>query len=288
MDIAIIVGLDVVNGIASLILISAGLAVIFGMMKIINLAHGEFLMLGAYATVLSVSAGANIWLAMLVIAPVFVGLVGVIVERCLIQFLYGRLVDTMLATWGLSLMIVGATTMIFGNTIVGVASPLGSFTVGAYQSSLYTPFLAVMAILLMATVWAVMRYTRVGLIARAVMQNPEMAATLGVNPTRVYMATFGVGAAMSGLAGGLLAPIAGVVPTMGAAYIAKAFITVVGGGTSILWGLITASGLFGFINQIAAFLTTPVFGEVILFVAAVGLIRMLPTGIAGKFFKGRL
>jgi len=288
MDIAIIVGLDVVNGIASLILISAGLAVIFGMMKIINLAHGEFLMLGAYATVLSVSAGANIWLAMLVIAPVFVGLVGVIVERCLIQFLYGRLVDTMLATWGLSLMIVGATTMIFGNTIVGVASPLGSFTVGAYQSSLYTPFLAVMAILLMATVWAVMRYTRVGLIARAVMQNPEMAATLGVNPTRVYMATFGVGAAMSGLAGGLLAPIAGVVPTMGAAYIAKAFITVVGGGTSILWGLITASGLFGSINQIAAFLTTPVFGEVILFVAAVGLIRMLPTGIAGKFFKGRL
>jgi branched-subunit amino acid ABC-type transport system permease component len=288
MDIAIIVGLDVVNGIASLVLISAGLAVIFGMMKIINLAHGEFLMLGAYATVLSVSAGANIWLAMLVIAPVFVGLVGVIVERCLIQFLYGRLVDTMLATWGLSLMIVGATTMIFGNTIVGVASPLGSFTVGAYQSSLYTPFLAVMAILLMATVWAVMRYTRVGLIARAVMQNPEMAATLGVNPTRVYMATFGVGAAMSGLAGGLLAPIAGVVPTMGAAYIAKAFITVVGGGTSILWGLITASGLFGFINQIAAFLTTPVFGEVILFVAAVGLIRMLPTGIAGKFFKGRL
>ncbi|MFT6775384.1 MAG: branched-subunit amino acid ABC-type transport system permease component [Paracoccaceae bacterium] len=288
MDIAIIVGLDVVNGIASLILISAGLAVIFGMMKIINLAHGEFLMLGAYATVLSVSAGANIWLAMLVIAPVFVGLVGVIVERCLIQFLYGRLVDTMLATWGLSLMIVGATTMIFGNTIAGVASPLGSFTVGAFQSSLYTPFLAVMAVLLMATVWAVMRYTRVGLIARAVMQNPDMAATLGVNPTRVYMATFGAGAAMSGLAGGLLAPIAGVVPTMGAAYIAKAFITVVGGGTSILWGLITASGLFGFINQIAAFLTTPVFGEVILFVAAVGLIRMLPTGISGKFFKGRL
>ncbi|SNR33250.1 ABC transporter permease subunit [Puniceibacterium sediminis] len=288
MDIAIIVGLDVISGIASLVLISAGLAVIFGMMKIINLAHGEFLMLGAYATVLSVSAGVNIWLAMLVIAPVFVGLFGVLVERCLIQFLYGRLVDTMLATWGLSLVIVGGTTMIFGNTIVGVGSPLGGFSVGQYQSSLYTPFLALMAILLMTTVWAVMKFTRAGLIARAVMQNPDMAATLGVNPARVYMATFGAGAAMSGLAGGLLAPVAGVVPTMGAAYIAKAFITVVGGGTSVLWGLITASGLFGFINQIAAFLTTPVFGEVILFVAAVVLIRMLPTGISGKFFKGRL
>ncbi|WP_299967595.1 branched-chain amino acid ABC transporter permease [uncultured Roseobacter sp.] len=288
MDLAIIVGLDVISGIASLVLISAGLAVIFGMMKIINLAHGEFLMLGAYATVLSVSAGVNIWFAMLVIAPVFVGLVGVIVERCLIQFLYGRLVDTMLATWGLSLVIVGATTMIFGNTIVGVSSPLGGFQVGAYQSSLYTPFLALMAVFLMTAVFGVMRYTRAGLIARAVMQNPEMAATLGVNPARVYMATFGAGAAMSGLAGGLLAPVAGVVPTMGAAYIAKAFITVVGGGTSLLWGLISASGLFGFINQIAAFLTTPVFGEVILFIAAVVLIRLLPTGIAGRFFKGRL
>lgn len=288
MDIAIIVGLDVVSGIASLVLISAGLAVIFGMMKIINLAHGEFLMLGAYATVLSVSAGVNIWFAMLVIAPVFVGLVGVVVERCLIRFLYGRLVDSMLATWGLSLVIVGGTTMIFGNTIVGVSSPLGGFQVGAYQSSLYTPFLALMALLLMLIVYGVMRYTRAGLIARAVMQNPGMAATLGVNPARVYMATFGIGAAMSGLAGGLLAPIAGVVPTMGAAFIAKAFITVVGGGTSILWGLISASGLFGFINQIAAFLTTPVFGEVILFVAAVILIRMLPTGISGRFFKGRL
>ena len=288
MDIAIIVGLDVVSGIASLVLISAGLAVIFGMMKIINLAHGEFLMLGAYATVLSVSAGVNIWIAMLVIAPVFVGLVGVIVERCLIRFLYGRLVDSMLATWGLSLVIVGGTTMIFGNTIVGVSSPRGGFQVGAYQSSLYTPFLALMALLLMTAVFVVMRYTRAGLIARAVMQNPDMAATLGVNPARVYMATFGIGAAMSGLAGGLLAPIAGVVPTMGAAFIAKAFITVVGGGTSILWGLISASGLFGFINQIAAFLTTPVFGEVILFIAAVILIRMLPTGISGRFFKGRL
>ena len=288
MDIAIIVGLDVVSGVASLVLISAGLAVIFGMMKIINLAHGEFLMLGAYATVLSVNAGISIWIAMLIIAPVFVGIVGVIVERCLIRFLYGRLIDSMLATWGLSLLIMGGTTMIFGNTIVGVASPLGGFQVGAYQSSLYTPFLALMAILLMAAVWAVMRYTRAGLVARAVMQNPGMAATLGVNPARVYMATFGLGAAMTGLAGGLLAPVAGVVPTMGAAYIAKAFITVVGGGTSILWGLVSASGLFGFINQIAAFLTTPVFGEVILFIAAVALIRMLPTGISGRFFKGKL
>jgi branched-chain amino acid transport system permease protein len=225
---------------------------------------------------------------MLVIAPISVGLFGVVVERLLIRHLYGRLVDTMLATWGLSLVIVGATTMAFGNTITGVASPLGGFRVGVYTSSLYTPFLALMAALLMLGVWAVMRFTRFGLIARATMQNPEMAATLGVNPTRVYMTTFGAGAAMTGLAGGLLAPISGVVPTMGAAFIAKAFITVVGGGVSVISGVISASGLFGLINQVAAFFTTPVFGEVILFVAAIALIRVLPQGIAGRFFRGRI
>ena len=129
MDLAAIVGLNVLSGIASLVLISLGLAIIFGMMRIINLAHGEFLMLGAYATVLSTNHGVNIWISMLVISPLFVGLVGLFVERTLIRFLYGRLVDTMLATWGLSLFIVGLVTTIFGNTINGVPTPLGGFQV---------------------------------------------------------------------------------------------------------------------------------------------------------------
>ncbi|TSD84748.1 branched-chain amino acid ABC transporter permease [Mycobacterium sp. KBS0706] len=284
MDLAAILALDVLNGVASLILLCTGLAVIFGMMRIINLAHGEFLMLGAYATVVSTNAGVNIWVAMLVVSPLFVGAVSLVIERCLIRFLYGRLVDTMLATWGLSLFIVGLVTTIYGNTIQGVPTPLGGFSIGAYRSSLYTLFLVAMAVLLLAAVWAVLRYTRLGLIARATMQNPNMAAALGVSPNRVYMATFAVGAAITGLAGGLLAPVSGVVPTMGAAYVAKAFITVVGGGSAILAGTASAAGLFGFINQMAAYLTTPVFGEVTLFVSAIILIRVLPQGISGRFF----
>ncbi|MGK9170695.1 branched-chain amino acid ABC transporter permease [Inquilinus limosus] len=284
MELAAILALDVLNGVASLILLCTGLAIIFGMMRIINLAHGEFLMLGAYATVVSTNAGVNVWVAMLVVAPLFVGAVSLVVERCLIRFLYGRLVDTMLATWGLSLFIVGLVTTIYGNTIQGVPTPLGGFSIGAYRSSLYTLFLVAMAALLLAAVWAVLRYTRLGLIARATMQNPAMAAALGVSPNRVYMATFAVGAAITGLAGGLLAPVSGVVPTMGAAYVAKAFITVVGGGSAILAGTASAAGLFGFINQMAAYLTTPVFGEVTLFVSAIILIRVLPQGISGRFF----
>jgi branched-chain amino acid transport system permease protein len=278
----------VLNGVASLILLCTGLAVIFGMMKIINLAHGEFLMLGAYATVVAVEAGINIWIAMLVVSPVFVGLVGLVVERTFIRLLYGRLVDSMLATWGLSLFLVGLITTIFGNTIKSVPSPLGGFTIGAYRSSLYTVFLVAVAITLLGGLWLLMRRTRFGLIARATMQNPDMAAAMGVSPPRVYMATFGLGAAITGLAGGLLAPVAGVLPTMGAAYIAKAFITVVAGGTSIIAGSATASGLFGFINQTASYLTTPVIGEVFLFVAAIILIRLLPQGISGRFFRGSL
>jgi branched-subunit amino acid ABC-type transport system permease component len=288
MELAVVLGLNVADAAASLILLCIGLAVIFGMMRIINLAHGEFVMLGAYATVVTANAGLNIWIAMLVVAPLFVGLVGLIVERCLIQFLYGRLVDTMLATWGLSLFFIGLVTTLYGNTTKGVPTPLGGFGIGQYSASYYTIFLLSMALIVLGLFFALLRFTRFGLIARATMQNPGMAAALGVNPSRIYMVTFALGAAVTGLAGGLLAPISGVGPNMGSAYVAKAFMTVVGGGAAILAGTSAASALFGAINQMASFLTTPVFGEVILFISAIILIRILPQGISGRFFRGSL
>jgi branched-subunit amino acid ABC-type transport system permease component len=288
MDIYLVILLDVINGTASLFLLCLGLAIIFGMMKIINLAHGEFIMLGAYATVISTNAGVNIWIAMLLIAPLFVGLVGLLIERCLIRFLYGRLVDSMLATWGLSLLIIGIVTTIFGNTIQGVPTPLGGFSIGSFRSSYYTLFLLAMALVMIAIVYGVMRHTRLGLIARATMQNPAMANTLGINPARVYMGTFAAGAAVTGLAGGLLAPVSGITPVMGGAYVAKAFITVVGGGAAMLSGTLSASTLFGSLNQIGAYFTTPVYGEVIVFTSAIVLIRLLPQGISGRFLKGNL
>jgi branched-chain amino acid transport system permease protein len=288
MDLAAIVGLNVLSGIVTLVLVSLGLAIIFGMMGIINLAHGEFLMLGAYATVVSTNHGLNVWIAMLIVAPLSVGLFGLLVERTLIRFLYGRLVETMLATWGLSLFLVGLVTTIFGNTVQGVPAPLGGFQIGAYRSDLYSLALVLVAILLLLGVVVVMRFSRFGLIARATMQNPGMASALGVNPARIYMMTFGIGAAITGLAGGLLAPVSGVSPTMGASFVAKAFITVVGGGASILTGTGSASVLFGFINQLGSYFTTPVYGEVFLLIAATVLIRLLPEGISGRFFKGHL
>ena len=137
MDLAVIVLDQILTSIASLVLISIGLAVIFGMMRVINLAHGEFIMLGGYTVVTAVNAGINLWLASLILAPLIVGAFGLVIERTIIRFLYGRMIDTMLATWGLSLALVGAVTMIFGNTTSGVSTPLGSMPVGRYELSNY-------------------------------------------------------------------------------------------------------------------------------------------------------
>jgi urea transport system permease protein len=288
MDLAAVVVIQVLYGIASLVIVSAGLAVIFGMMKVINLAHGEFLMLGGYATLGAIKIGINLWVAIFIAAPLVVGVIGVVLERLVIRRLYGRMIDTMLATWGLSLLLVGIVTSLFGNTTAGISTPLGNFMIGNYSVSVYTLVIIAVAVVLALAIRAVLLKTQLGLIARGTMQNPQMADALGISPSRVYSVTFAIGAALSGLAGGLLAPLTGVVPTMGSAFIAKSFITVIGGGPAILAGLVGASSLFGAINQIAAFLSTPVFGEVALLFAAIVMLRLLPQGITGRFFKGSL
>ncbi len=279
---------NTLTSIATLVLICLGLGVIYGMMKIINLAHGEFVMLGAYVTVVSANAGVNLWVAMLVLSPIVVGLIGLLVERCFIRFLYGRMIDTMLATWGLSLGIIGIVTSIFGNTVRGVSAPLGSFSIGHYTTSLYGLLIIVVSILAILGLWLVLRYTRFGLVVRATMGNPNMAAAMGVSPPRIYMATFAMGAGFAGLAGGVLAPVSGVSPVMGAAFIARAFITVLGGGPAIITGTGIASVLFGTIDQVATFMTTPVFGQVALLLAAIIMIRFLPQGITGRLFRRSL
>jgi branched-chain amino acid transport system permease protein len=117
------------------------------------------------------------------------------------------------------------------------------------------------------------------------MQNPGMAAAMGVSPGLVYMATFSLGAALAGLAGGVLAPISGISPGMGVAYVARSFITVLSGGPAIVAGTATASTLFGLINEITAFLTTPIIGDVALLATAIVLIRAMPQGITGSFLR---
>ncbi|MFZ9119934.1 MAG: branched-chain amino acid ABC transporter permease [Paracoccaceae bacterium] len=286
MDLFFSLALQILYGIANLALISLGLAIVFGMMRVINLAHGEFLMLGGYTVVVATNNGVNIWFAMLILAPLVVGIIGLIVERCLIQWLYGRMIDTLLATWGLSLLFIGIITSVFGaSTSTVISPPLGAVTIGDYTSSGYELFLIFVVIVLLILVYLTLKFTSLGLVARATMQNADMAACLGISTSRIYMVTFSLGAAVSGLAGGLLAPITGVLPNIGVIYIAKAFITVISGGSAILAGTTSASVLLGGVNGIMSYVTGPTFGEVALLFTAIILLRLMPTGISGRFFR---
>lgn len=288
MDYALIIIIEMLRAISWLVLLASGLAIIFGMMRVINFAHGEFLMLGGYITIMSHNAGVNLWIAMLVLAPLCVGVFGILVERFVIRFLYGRILDSLLATWGLSLLMVGGVTLIFGNTVQGVSTPLGGFAIGEYQIPVYNFVLIGFAVLLMLAVWSVLKFTKAGLIARATMQNPDMAETLGIRTTWVYMATFGIGSAVTGLAGGLLAPLTGVVPSMGVNFVGQSFITVITGGASMIAGTLSASTLLGTISQGMTFLTGPVYGDAALLLTALVLLRVLPQGITGRIFKKSL
>jgi len=270
---------------ATLILVSLGLAVIFGMMRVINLAQGEFLMLGAYACVIATKAGLPLVLAFIV-SSLVVGLFGVVVERVIIRHLYGRIIDTLLATWGLSLFLVGAVTTFFGPQSQSVGVDLGNFSIGDVTYSVYRLVMIAIAIAALVGTYALWRYSRFGLVVRGTMQNPDMAGAMGVNTGRVYMITFGFGSALTGLAGAVLVPVVGASPQLGLAYIAKAFITVIAGGPLPIIGTVSAAGLFGSIDGIIALGWNTVVAEIVVLLVAIVLLRLLPTGITGRLRRG--
>jgi branched-subunit amino acid ABC-type transport system permease component len=280
MEYLIVVLIGAVFAIASLVLLSLGLAIIYGMMGVINLAQGEFIMLGAYTVVLSSAHGLGIW-GGIALAPLVVGAIGLLIERCIIRFLYGRLLDTMLATWGLSLAIIALVTLTLGPTTEGVATPLGHVAIGSYAISAYSLFVIAFAVASTASMWALFNFTKFGLIARAAMQNAEMVAALGIHPPTVYMATFGLGSALAGLAGAIMAPLTGVVPSLGLAFVAKVFITVTVAGASIFAGTFGAGTLLGAIESVVSFMSTPIYGQVAMLGCALLVLRIAPRGISG-------
>src|SRR3989440_9760507 len=282
MDQALIIVSSVLTSVATLLLISVGLAVIFGLMRVINLAHGEFLMLGAYAVLVATRNGISVWIA-IPLAGVAVGIFGVVVERLLIRPLYGRLLDTLLATWGLSLVLVQVVSIIFGPATNGIGTPLGSVHVGGYSFSEYSLVLIAMALIIMAAVYALFTRTRDGVMARAAIQNPPMARALGIDTARMNMLAFRIGSGLAGLAGALLAPVAGVVPSFGQACIAQAVLTVIGGGPDGITGTWAAAGLLGSSYSLVSYLTTPFIGQAALLLIAIVLLRILPRGLSGNW-----
>ena len=274
--------LSILNSIALLVIVSVGLAVIFGMMGLINLAHGEFLMLGAYMTVTFYRLGLGFWVAA-ILGSLSVGIFGIVIERSLIRFLYGRLAAMMLATWGLSLIMIQVVTLIFGTSTHSLPTPLGSFKIGGYSFSDYSVVVDIAALAMLGLVYVVFTKTRYGVMARAATLDSTMASAIGIDVRRVNMLTFGFGAALSGLGGALLSALAGVVPTFGQQYVGNAFMTVISGGAAVLTGTASASVLLGGVQGVVSNASTAFFGSISLLLVAIVLLRFMPNGISGKW-----
>jgi urea ABC transporter permease protein UrtB len=271
---------------AFLALASAGLAVVFGMMGVINMAHGEFIMFGAYGTAMAVRAGVPLPLA-IAIGSLATGAIGIIIERLVICRLYGRPLDTIVATWGISLIFSQGTLILLGSSFPGAGTPLGSFTVGAYSYSWYRLVLMLAAIVVLGGLWLLVNRTRFGILARATIQMPQMAEALGVKTRVVYSLTFGLGAALAGLTGGLYAPTMTMVPTMGSTFILEAFVTVVVGGADVFLGTAPAAGALGITKAIFTSWQGQLTGQIALLVAVILVIRLLPKGLSGWILKER-
>ncbi|AGY91439.1 hypothetical protein SPICUR_02120 [Spiribacter curvatus] len=269
-----------------LLIASVGLAVIFGMMGVINLAHGEFLMMGAYATLVATKAGVPFPLAVL-LATLGLAVFGAIVEKSIIQFLYGRLFDTLLATWGLGMILYQLAILMFGASTSGIGLPMGSFHVGGYSMPVYYLFLTAVTGITFIAVYLIFVKTRYGIMARAAIQNPSMAASVGIETKRINTITFSLGAGLAGLAGGLLVPAFPATPDMGLAFVSKAFLAVVMAGPLTLTGTFASMGGLGGLSSLTSSIFTSVAGDVAFFVVTIVILRFFPNGIS-RGWRGKL
>lgn len=271
---------------AFLVLCASGLAIIFGMMGVINLAHGEFIMAGAYVTATAARWGAPLALAILLGALV-TGALGVLLERLVIRHLYGRPLDTIVATWGISLIASQGTLILLGPSLPGLSTPFGSVAIGGLSYSVYRFVLMGAAAGLLAALYCLFTFTRFGVLARATIQVPHTAEALGVNTRLIYSLTFGIGAALAGATGGLYAPTMTLVPTMGGGFITEAFVTVVTGGADVFLGTAPAGAVLGFVRATMTTWQGQLAGQIGLLVAVIVVIGVLPRGISGLILRER-
>ncbi|MEC8918843.1 urea ABC transporter permease subunit UrtB [Salinicola sp. LHM] len=276
-----------------LVLAAIGLAITFGVMGVINMAHGELIMIGAYTTwMIQQALPGQPGLALALAIPggfLVAGAFGVVIERTVIRFLKGRPLETLLATFGLSLILQQLVRSVFSPLNRRVTSP--DWLQGAWQInealSLTLNRLAVLlfCLVVFAGLWALMRYTRLGLEVRAVTQNRAMARAMGVRATRVDMLTFGLGAGVAGLAGVALSQLTNVGPNLGQGYIVDSFLVVVFGGVGNLWGTLVAGMSLGVINQVLQPWVGAVLAKIIVLVGVILFIQKRPQGIFAP--KGR-
>jgi len=279
-----------------LLLAAIGLAITFGVMGVINMAHGEMVMLGAYTTfviqeVFRAYAPGAFDLSLLIAVPaafLVAGAVGVAIERGIIQFLYGRPLETLLATWGVSLMLQQAVRTIFGPTNRDVSAPSymsGGFEFLGLAITYNRLWIIVFALAVFAALLAVLRMTTLGLQMRAVTQNRRMAASMGIRTGYVDAMTFGLGSGIAGIAGVALSQIDNVSPNLGQNYIIDSFMVVVFGGVGNLWGTLVSAFALGITNKFLEPWAGAVLAKIAILVLLILFIQKRPRGLFA--LKGR-
>jgi urea transport system permease protein len=279
-----------------LLLAAIGLAITFGVMGVINMAHGEMVMLGAYTTfvvqewIRSNNPALFDWSLAIAVPLAFLvaGAVGVAVERGIIRFLYGRPLETLLATWGLSLVLQQAVRTAFGPTNREVGAPSwmsGSFEVGQLSITYNRLWIICFSLAVFVMLLFVIRFTRFGLEMRAVTQNRAMAASMGIRTTRIDALTFGLGSGIAGMAGVALSQIDNVSPNLGQGYIIDSFLVVVFGGVGNLFGTLVGAMTIGVANKLLEPFAGAVLGKIVLLVLIILFIQRRPRGLFA--LKGR-
>jgi len=279
-----------------LLLAAIGLAITFGVMGVINMAHGEMVMLGAYTTFVVQEVirqnypGLFDWSLAIALPLAFLvtALIGIAIERGIIRFLYGRPLETLLATWGLSLIIQQAVQRIFTANIREVGNPSwmsGSFDLGGLAITWNRFYIVIFAAMVFAALLLVLKYTAIGLHMRAVTQNRRMASAMGIRTPLVDALTFGLGSGVAGLAGVALSQIGNVSPNLGQGYIIDSFMVVVFGGVGNLWGTFVGALTLGIANKFIEPYAGAVLGKIIILVLIILFIQRRPRGLFA--LKGR-
>jgi len=263
-----------------LTLVAIGLVIIFGFMGVINLAHGAFFTLGTYvAWIVSIEWGVSFWIS-LILAPIMVGLVALLIERLVIKHLYERLLDSILATWGIAIVIREGIKMTVGEESKQVVNPLAfSVSLGSVSYPAYRLFLIAFGLAIIGAVFLVFYRTNFGIRLRAVIQNRQMSSLLGVDEKRMYQFAFSFGGGLAGLAGAAVAPITTVSPNVGLSYLVDSFLIVILGGTATLSGVLPAAIVIGGLSNLLSYAMRGVYADSLVIFIVIVLIIIRPEGV---------
>jgi urea transport system permease protein len=283
-----------------LLLVALGLAITYGAMGVINMAHGEMVMVGAYVTVLSgIWLGTNIFVA-IPLAFIVTALLGLLIERVVVRRLYGRLLDTLLATWGIAILIQQAVRLEFGLSFLGIhiqglgpglqnvsvpAILQGTFSIAGADINRYRSFIILVTAILALATWFIIYRTSIGTQVRAIIRNPKMAAACGIDVTRVNALTFAFGSGLAGVAGVMMSGFKTVFPDMGTPMVVDGFLVVVMGGVGSLLGSVLSAGILGEINGLVAAATNDILARAVVFGVVIAIIVLKPKGLLA--LKGR-